>query len=787
MPGGRFWYLPELCGVDGKTSIYLPVAQVVDWLLDLLGIPPEKFTEVRGQSLNDIDEKDAETLTRSLYNWRQGTVPNPTSFIKYFPDEMQVSFKGAMSFDSKLSLDEQFSSVLTFITLRGFTAEKLRQEIPMTQPGLLESILDGNVSDDVKMTFVSCMIDRYEAPSPKIIRKRLLIARMVQDGYTRLLKFLCPGVAPLCANPQQNKLLQLMGIYKLIYNLTIDAWRNCQNQGEEAQNSWFEEHLPVFHKHRLFLSILQSRRDTAYKQLSFLLTRYFAELQPGTALEDHVGLDEESVMRIVGRNVERDRISADERMATGRLVDRMQKSSPWRALQSEHCYWVISQVAQKPGLAPKAKGLAIERLYELADTPEQKITAILLELDRYLNGERKRRSKDTCNRVQTLLDEAESSSAYRLWEADILQYKAKHLLATNDFSGAGKLFREALNKVNKRGYGPLKGEVARDCLAVEVANQKLIINNHEKYFREMMAGGIIEVVKDIPGIEETSRRVSEYFWNTLYKPYPGFEVQKRSAANVGEKMIKVVLPLFESGDMNGVHDWIMSNRQIFKSSLPDVQGDSLLMLMIKSYNTFKHSASMRQVIQSDPQGERHRFEDMLVNWHEALGVIAQYATQQLNIVDFKGQTPLMLMAEAGDTNMVGIFLQSGSDPEKQDYHGMTALHSAIKSRVDNCVNALLDHPCKTDKMTIDGRTVLHTAAWTANIYAIERLLELAPILAWQRDSQGLTPLELVEMLIEQPEAHEMLASELNNTGRRVPSKEQFQEVLELLEQAPIVN
>ena len=32
MPGGRFWYLPEPREVDGKPSLYLPVAQVVDWL-----------------------------------------------------------------------------------------------------------------------------------------------------------------------------------------------------------------------------------------------------------------------------------------------------------------------------------------------------------------------------------------------------------------------------------------------------------------------------------------------------------------------------------------------------------------------------------------------------------------------------------------------------------------------------------------------------------------------------------------------------------------------------------
>jgi len=788
MPGGRFWYLPELRKVDGKTSLYLPVVQVVDWLLDLLGITLEELREEGSQSTNRKEEVKTDTRVRSLYNWRQGTVPNPESFNTYFPDGMQVSFKGSLSLDSNIPFDEQFKLVLAFTTQKKLTAEKLRHEIPMTQQGLLEDVLNGNVNDDVKKVFVNCMINRYEAPSPKIIRQRLLFARMVQDGYTRLLKYLCPGVDSLCADPQQNKLLQLIEIYKLIYNLTIDAYKNCQNQSAEAENSWFEEHLPVFDKHRLFLSILQSRRDTAYKELSFLLTRYFADLQPETALEDHVGLDEESAMRIFERNAERDRKFSDESIATERLVDRMKTSSPWRALQSEHCHWVVSQVAQKPELSQKAREIAIKRLYELADTPMQEVASILLDLDRYLNGERKNRPKDTCRQVEDLIDQAELIDDLDLWKAAILQYKAKHLLSCNDFDGAGKLFREALNAGSQRGYGPLRGEVGRDCLSVEVANQKLIATNHEKYYREMLAGGMMLGDEDIPSLEDTARWASEYFWNTLYKPYPGIETLKPRAADISKKMLEELLSMFNSGDRSGVLNWIKANRKILKSSLPDVQGDSVLMLLIKFYNSSKKvNASIQQTLPNSQQEESHRFENFLANLRDALGLIAQNAPKQLNIVDFKGQNPLMLMAEAGDTNMVDIFLQSGADSEKQDYRGMTALHSVIKSHVDSCVDVLLDYPCNTNKVTIDGRTVLHTAAWIANIHAIERLLELSPELAWMRDSEGLTPLELVELLIEQPEAYEILANDLSKTDRFCPSIDQYQDVLELLEQAPIVS
>ena len=188
------------------------------------------------------------------------------------------------------------------------------------------------------------------------------------------------------------------------------------------------------------------------------------------------------------------------------------------------------------------------------------------------------------------------------------------------------------------------------------------------------------------------------------------------------------------------------------------------------------------------QGELQRFATMLEHWHQAIGLLAQKAPKQLNIADFKKQTPLMLMAEAGDTELVRIMLQAGAHPEMQDWQAMTALHSTIKSRVDSCVDALLDHPCRLDNLTGDGQSPLHTAAWTGNLHATQRLLQLAPELAWKRNSQGMTPLERVEYLIENPQALQMLTEELRHNGRRCASKRELEEIVSLLEQvAPVAN
>src|SRR3546814_19342341 len=88
------------------------------------------------------------------------------------------------------------------------------------------------------------------------IRRRLQVARLMQDSYTRLLKFLCPGVAPDCADPARNKLLQLTTLFGTIYNLTIEDWQHGPTY--EEQDAWFEARLAPGDKAALLLTILRS-------------------------------------------------------------------------------------------------------------------------------------------------------------------------------------------------------------------------------------------------------------------------------------------------------------------------------------------------------------------------------------------------------------------------------------------------------------------------------------------------------------------------------------------------
>lgn len=789
MPGGRFWYLPEPQEVNGEASLYLPVAQVIDWLLDLLGMSTEELADQ--QSEKDKNAKDG--LRRSLYNWRTETLIDVKSIDKYFASKVLLDFKGAFKLQYVISPSEQFASALAFVRCKGLTAEQLRFEIPMTQEGLLEEVLAGNVNEGVQAVFVECLAERYAAPSMHTIRQRLLLARAVQDGYARLLKVICPGVAKDCADAEKNKLLQLFAIYKLVHNLTVDAWRNCGDQGETADYEWFEEHLPEWDKCGVLLFILPSRRASANLELAHWMTRQFFEMQPGAELENYVAFDAQSEVAIVTRNMERASQFGDEIMTELSLVERMKAASPWRALQTESRFWVVSQVAHDCSLTPLARQAAIQRMRELASMPSQTVQAIVLELDAHLNVERKVLLKGAEEKVLALLEEAEASAGYELWKAAILQYKAKHLLSCNDFDGAFLLFQEALTAGTDRSFGPLRGEVGRDCLAVAVATQKgvgrkLIINNHEKYYRAMLAGGVMADCEQTPSIEDTARWAYNYFWDTLYKPYPGYQAQRQRSAETVEKLFRDLLPLFISGNQAGLKTWIKSNRQLLKSSLPDVESNSALMALMKLHFRFVQILPMLQSeILGEMRADGERFGNMLEEWKAFLALMITESPKQLNIVDLKGQTPLMLMAEDGDTEMVKTLLQAGADPDTQDWQGMTALHSACKSRVDGCVDALLEHPCSLDTLTNEERSPLHTATWVGHLHAVNRLSELAPNLVYKRDQHGNTPIELAERLIENPDELKVLKERRAQDGKGCASKQELEAIVSVLEQVAFVS
>lgn len=780
MPGGKFWFFPQWQSDSGEVA--LPIAQVIDWLLDLLG---EQSLGDAGKSLGNakLREEGASAAIRTLYNWRSGTTPKSADRIDAaFPDDADLRFDGIfVPVDNELPA-QQFEVALAFVRKKGLDAESLSREIPMTA-SRLEPVLDNSREEDEKQEFVRRLAIRYGKPDMRIIRLRLKVARMGQDAYERLVAFLCPGISPSCADPQQNKVRQLIGLFELIYNLTIAAWHHGNTHAE--QDAWFEAQLPPWDKETLFLSILPSRQATAYEELALHLTRRFFELRPDDPLPDMMPTTPDDAPPIFEQRLRLLKHDIEELLRIEQLKERVRTASPWRTLQAESSYWVVCQFAQDAKLPLPMRGMAVQHMRELSVTESEKVGTILIELGNLLDCPTKQRPPGMRERVTALLTEAENAPGKEIWAAPLLRMRAKHKLAQNDFKGAASDFRDALAACSEYGYGPLRGEIAREAWASDLAQGGLVRGSYEKLYRNMR--GYMEFPDGPPAFEDAAVECEEFFWNTLYRPYPGVERLEPPANIEFEPILKGTFDLIAKADWEALRALLIRHaRKLKNRKLPEARRDSVLMLWTKFVHGLESTGTLAQSIMPPAfAAEFSKLDSLLAHWHQAIRILLEVWPEQAGIPDFKGQTPLMLAVEHGDEDMAALLLANkGCDVNAQDYLGRTALHAAVTGQSAQCVAAVLDASPNPYKVTRDEQnTALHTAIRMGDPNIARLILDRLPELVTQRNEAEETPLDMARKYLDDYPWFRLFME--NCHGRRIGSRTDFERIVSLLSEYPL--
>lgn len=769
MPGGKFWFLPH--PDKDSNTLEMPVSQVINWLQDLLGVASVYSLKdsLGSNAEHGIDEQH---VIRTLYNWHKKGLPKSSGKIdELLPDNVSLNFKGAFSKNNALTMNENFNAALDFVKGKNLAnADRLHDEIPMSVDRL-EAVLGVNTSDGDKEAFIEQIAIRYQVPTMRTIRTRLKIARMMQDGYKRLLKFLCPNVAQDCIDPAQNKLLQIIALFEMVYNITIDAAEIAESHIE--QDSWFESRLAPWDKD-LLRSILPFQFQDGYLLVAKRLTRIFMNLEADSPLEDLITWNEESAPPIIEHRmaVIQQHLEEDEQLFN--IRERLYTSSPWRTLSKTDNFWVLGQLSGQSDLSPKIQDMLLKRMRELAETDAQKVSVNVIELGYLLNGESKRRQKNIKQRVQQLLDESEASAGYKQWQAPLLRLRAKHHLFQNDFTAAIQNFKAALKACSDRAFGSLRGEVARDGFATELAEHGFIPQNQEVYYRNYLA--FTELPDEPPSFEDAAVECEEFFWESLYQPYSDVKRVVPISQTQYKAMTEETIDLIHEADWEGLHVWLQKNAKTFRNkNIKEARRNSVLLSWLKLINHFEQTLpQLKNITPQSLQQETQKFEGYLENWRQAITILLKSWPEQAKIADYKGQTPLMLVADKGDIELTQLLLPL-SDLNAQDYKGRTSFHSAVTGGEPKCIEMILESEhLDVLTVTIEGNTALHMAVRLGKPELVSLILHEFPGLSTTVNNAKQTPLM---MAIESFDNHAYWQELMQKENRTLGSKNDFANII----------
>lgn len=141
----------------------------------------------------------------------------------------------------------------------------------------------------------------------------------------------------------------------------------------------------------------------------------------------------------------------------------------------------------------------------------------------------------------------------------------------------------------------------------------------------------------------------------------------------------------------------------------------------------------------------------------------------VNSLNEKRQSPLMIAASAGHVKMVEFLLTKGADPELIDFEQDTALHYAVNSNKIEVALQLASITKKRNQVNRSGHTPFHRAVISGSLPLVKVFRELGCDIN-VIDQHGLTAMHLAA-LQDNPEIIYHLASEMNVNSIQKPLNE----------------
>jgi ankyrin repeat protein len=155
----------------------------------------------------------------------------------------------------------------------------------------------------------------------------------------------------------------------------------------------------------------------------------------------------------------------------------------------------------------------------------------------------------------------------------------------------------------------------------------------------------------------------------------------------------------------------------------------------------------------NPQGQQGLYVALREPSLKAAQVLIDWPKTDVNILNIKGESPLMLAALKGHKNLVEKLIKRGADVNKT---GWTPLHYAASSGQLSIISLLLEHSAYIDAESPNGTTPLMMAAMYGTPAAVKLLLQEGADVQL-KNQQGLTALQFAQRG-NRPDSIEVMAA-----------------------------
>jgi len=793
MPATNFWFLPSL-NEDGK--LMLPVQKVMRWWLDLLGVGRTRLADMIVKGLKsakkapELDQTQFGAIEDNLKTWYTGTsLPSAKKIRDYC--SVELAYTGTFTVDKTLSPKEQFQAAFVFVTEQ----KKLRQPkaLFMQLFGIsietLEAVYDAKpVSDENKALLVQRIAERYAQPTPDVLKRRLMLARMVQYGYLELAKKFGVKNPKKNADFTQNSALQLFGFFMSLYAVVDNASK--ANIHPDSMQPFIAQTAPLFYQYlRYFYEPKPSEYFSEYLgNISYLLKTQPNDGSLKKGVIAHIDCffenpTEEQINRITefGRqyfdDIEAHRKEAKEHRRRA-VIDNAKVFISHRAFEQlqkltatvsdfgtiSHI-WALFEIKPDKENSKCAHGL-IQQLQTLADNDEQIFLADLAELFWHTHWNAIKQV-DSDKKAAALLDKLEKRKPYsEIYQANLLLQKGRLLTQLHDLAEAQKCYIEALDLDTKHFSigNRLRYEIVLEGAMVSAVREAHFskfwkIGQHYDYFQ-------FNPTKEL----DTKAELKEQFWKHFAYPYQNAKPLDRIKITENDKLISKAIMLALQGKISEFE--ALLERKFKKKPnkrISDTRADTLLTALIKQINNpqLKDLISIKTFFDKQPNiieppsvlesrlntQVEEQVKAAEKNIKQAIKILLKNEGVNVNHQDFKGQTALQFAALFGDLELVNALLKKDAQVDLCDFMGRTPLMGAVSEEKTEVAELLLEKGANIEKRSAnDKMTPLFFAVITGNVEMVQLLLSRGAN-PKTKNASGHTPLSVLEFILKDMDAH----------------------------------